>query len=263
MSGRRSGPRAPIDGTLGGMSVEAPGTLIGAGRNADVYDIGDGRVLRRYRDGRDPRGVELQAQVMRHARAFGAPVPEVFEVSGPDIVMERADGPTMLEVLGRRPWTLRRQARVLARLHHLVHQVPALPGLRTPCGDTPCGDTPCGDTPCGDEDKGSHVLVHRDLHPMNVILTATGPVIIDWEGAAAGPAIYDVALTWAIVDFSQVPGSGFEAAVIRAFQSLFTRSFVRAAGPIDQTWRAAAVRHRMADPNTLPEERARMERFLH
>jgi hypothetical protein len=162
--------------------------------------------------------------------------------------MERADGPTMLEVLGRRPWTLRRQARVLARLHHLVHQVPALPGLRTPCGD---------------EDRDSHVLLHRDLHPMNVILTATGPVIIDWEGAAAGPASYDVALTWAIVDFSQVPGSGFEAAVTRAFQSLFSRSFVRAAGPIDQTWRATAVRHRIADPNTLPEERARMERFLH
>lgn len=229
------------------MSVEAPGPLIGAGRNADVYDIGDGRVLRRYRDGRDPRGVELQAQVMRHARAFGAPVPEVFEVSGPDIVMERADGPTMLEVLGRRPWTLRRQARVLARLHYLVHQVPALPGLRALCGD---------------DGGDSHVLLHRDLHPMNVILTATGPVIIDWEGAAAGPAIYDVALTWAIVDFSQVPGSGFEAAVTRAFQSLFTRSFVRAAGPIDQTWRATAVRHRIADPNTLPEERARMERFL-
>src|ERR1700677_3711192 len=99
------------------MANELPGTLIGAGRNADVYDIGGGRGLRRYRDGRDPHQVELQAQVMPHAPAFGAPVPEVFEVSGPDIVMERADGPTMLEELGRRPWTARRQARLLARLH--------------------------------------------------------------------------------------------------------------------------------------------------
>ncbi len=37
------------------MAVELPGTLVGAGRNADVYDIGDGRVLRRYRDGRETR----------------------------------------------------------------------------------------------------------------------------------------------------------------------------------------------------------------
>jgi aminoglycoside phosphotransferase (APT) family kinase protein len=230
------------------MSVEAPGTLVGAGRNADVYDIGGGRVLRRYRDGRDPAAVDREAQVMLHARSFGAPVPEVFEVSGSDIVMERLAGPTMLDVLGRRPWTLRRQARLLVRLHQLVHQVPAIPGLRTPCGD---------------EDRESHVLLHVDLHPMNVILTSAGPVIIDWEGAAAGPAVYDVAMSWVIIGFSQVPGSGFEAALTRSFQSVFTRSFVRAAGPIDQTWRAIAVRHRIADHNTLPVERARLERVPH
>ncbi|MGD0698820.1 MAG: aminoglycoside phosphotransferase family protein [Trebonia sp.] len=230
------------------MPVEVPGTLIGVGRNADVYDIGGGRVLRRYRADRDPHDVELQAQVMRHARAFGAPVPEVFEVSGPDIVMERADGPTMLEVLGGRPWKLRRQARLLAWLHHLVHQVPAMPGLRILGSD---------------EDGDGHVLLHRDLHPQNVILTPTGPLIIDWEGAACGPAIYDVAMTWVIIGFSQVPGTGLEAAVTRAFQGLFTRSFVRAAGPIDHNWRATAVRHRLADPNVLPEERARLERLPH
>jgi aminoglycoside phosphotransferase (APT) family kinase protein len=230
------------------MSGEAPGALIGVGRNADVYDIGGGRILRRYRNGSGFRDAELQAQVMQHARAFGAPVPEVFEVSGPDIVMERADGPTMLDALGRRPWTLRSQAALLARLHHLVHQVPAFPGLRNPFGD---------------EDLDSHVLLHRDLHPQNVILTPTGPLIIDWEGAASGPAIYDVAMTWVILGFSDVPGAGLEAAVTRALQGLFTQSFVRAAGPIDQIWRATAVRHRLTDPNLLPSERARLERLPH
>ena len=230
------------------MPVEVPGTLVGAGRNADVYDIGGGRVLRRYRDGRDSRAVDREAQVMLHARAFGTPVPEVFEVSGSDIVMERVAGPTMLDALGRRPWTVRRQATLLARLHHLVHQVPAMPGLRTPFGD---------------EDRASHVLLHRDLHPQNVILTSAGPVIIDWEGAASGPASYDVAMTWVIIGFSQVPGTGLEATASRGVQALFTRSFVRAAGPIDPAWRATAVRHRLADPNVLPVERARLERLPH
>src|SRR5712671_951135 len=107
------------------MAVGAPGTLVGAGRNADVFDIGGGRVLRRYRDGREAGRVDTEAQVMTHARAFGVPVPEVFDVSGSDIVMERAAGPTMLDVVGRRPCTVRAQARLLARLHGLVHQVPA------------------------------------------------------------------------------------------------------------------------------------------
>jgi aminoglycoside phosphotransferase (APT) family kinase protein len=230
------------------METELPGTLVGAGRNADVYDVGGGRVLRRYRDGRDAAAVDREAQVMAHARAHGVPVPEVFDVSGSDIVMERATGPTMLDVLARRPWTLRRQARLLARLHETVHQAPALPGLRALGGD---------------EDLGSEVLLHRDLHPMNVILTSAGPVIIDWEGAGRGPAMYDVAWTWVIIASSEVPGTGLAATVVRGLQAELTRSFVRAAGPIDQVWRAQAIRDRLVDGNVLPAERARLERLPH
>ena len=163
-------------------SVEAPGKLVGAGRNADVYDIGGGRVLRRYRDGRDARQVETEAQVMTHARALGVPAPEVFEVSGSDIVMERAAGPTMLDVIARRPWAVRAQAGLLARLHELVHQVPAsgLHGLFLP---SPFETI---------ERSEGDVLLHRDLHPQNVIITPGGPMIIDWEGVALGPAIADI-----------------------------------------------------------------------
>ena len=185
---------------------------------------------------------------MVHARAFGAPVPEVFDVSGPDIVMARASGPTMLDTLTRRPWTVRALARLLARLHAVVHQVPPLSELPAPFGRG--------------EAEG-HVLVHRDLHPQNVILTSTGPMIIDWEGAARGPAMYDVAMTWVIVGYSQAPGPRIQAVAMRPLQGLFSGAFVRAAGPIDLTWRSTAVCHRLADPNVLPVERARLERLPH
>ena len=232
------------------MTVDMPGTLIGAGRNADVYDTGDGRVLRRYRDGRDARAVAREARVMAHAREFGVPVPEVFAVSGSDIVMERVAGPTMLDELARRPWTVRRQARLLARLHALVHQVPVLPELPALLGDED-----------GDQDADHQVLLHRDLHPQNVILTGNGPVIIDWEGAARGPADLDVALTWAIVGFSEVGGGRMRVTTARALQGAFTGAFARAAGPIDQAWRGTAIRIRLADPNTLPSERVRLRSF--
>jgi aminoglycoside phosphotransferase (APT) family kinase protein len=233
------------------MTAQVPGTLLGSGRNADVYDIGDGRVLRRYRDRRDARAVDAEAGVMAHARAHGVPVPEVFDVSGADIVMERAAGPTMLAAIGRRPWTVRAQARLLARLHGLVHQIPAasLAGLPVPLRSGPAGP------------QDGDVLLHGDLHPQNVILSGNGPVIIDWEGAARGPAIADVALTWVIVKFSDVPGSGLEAAVVRGIQALAARSFVRAAGPLDDAQRLAAIRHRLGDHNLLPSEVARMQKL--
>lgn len=232
------------------MTATPPGPLIGSGRSAEVFDAGNGRVLRRYRDGRPARRVEAEARVMTVARAAGVPVPEVFDVTGPGIVMARAAGPTMLAALGRRPWSVGPQARLLARLHDLVSQVPADAvaglGLRADFGDGP-----------GPDD----VLLHQDLHPGNVILTGDGPLIIDWERAGTGPAAADTAMTWAIVGFSELPGRRAEAAVMRLFQARFTRCFIRAAGtaPGERDWRPAAVRLRLADRNLLPSEAARLK----
>jgi len=36
-------------------------------------------------------------------------------------------------------------------------------------------------------------LCHSDLHPGNVIMTAQGPRLIDWLGAARAPAAYEIA----------------------------------------------------------------------
>jgi Ser/Thr protein kinase RdoA (MazF antagonist) len=214
--------------------------------------MGNGRVLRRYRDGRPAERVAGEAGVMRYAREHRVPVPEVFDVSGSDIVMARAAGPTMLQAIAERPWTVRRQARLLARLHALVHTVPAIETLHAPFDDD--AGAP------GDNARPGPVLLHIDLHPQNVILTADGPVIIDWEGAARGPAVADVAMTWVIVRFSQIPGSRLKAAAFRLIQVLFTRAFLAAAGPLDDYWRSTAIRRRLDDPNLLPVERARLER---
>ncbi len=230
------------------MTQQLPGTLVGTGRNADVYDIGEGRVLRRYRDQRPPDRVAREAEVMVHVRAHGVPVPEVFDVTGSDIVMERAAGPTMLDVMGRRPWPFREQATLLAGLHAAVHRVPPLDWQPAPFAD--------------DAPAAAEVLLHRDLHPANVILTAGGPRIIDWEGAARGPALADVAMSWVIITFSEVPGSRLQAAIMRPLQARIGRAFLRAAGPVDRNWLDLAVRHRIRDKNLLPSERTRLERRL-
>ena len=70
--------------------------LLARGREADVFDRGDGRVIRRYRE-RDVPAHEVRA--MNYARSQGYPVPEVIAVAGRDLVLERITGPTMQEVL--------------------------------------------------------------------------------------------------------------------------------------------------------------------
>jgi len=221
--------------------MTAPGRRVGSGRYTDVYDIGHGRVLRRYRD---PEAAPArEPEIMAHARAHGVPVPEVFDVSGTDIVMEYARGPLMVHALTRQPWTLRRHARLLAELHALVHAVPAPCWLRAPFGPGPA-------------------LLHTDIHPANVVLTDAGPYLIDWQGAAQGPAEADLALTWVLVASSKTPGPLAQRAVILAGQRLFARAFLSAAGPVAPSWLAKAARHRLNDPTVLAVEAARVRRLI-
>ncbi len=146
---------------------------------------------------------------MGYVAQHGYPVPRVEEISadGSELVMERIDGATMLEALSRRPWTLRRHAAVLAALHNRLHEIPG-PQWLDPFL------------------SGGDCLVHLDLHPLNVILSSKGPVLIDWTNAARGAGPADVALTWLVMMAGEIQGRGVQAAVGRVFRRLFVRSFL-------------------------------------
>lgn len=213
---------------------------IAAGRDADVFAVAPGRVLRRYRD--RGKSAELEAGVMAHARAAGLPVPEVVDVDGPDLVLERVEGPTMAAALVRRPWTMARHARVLAELHGRVQAVPAPAWLDRQVGT-------------------GTALLHLDLHPENVLLTRSGPVVIDWTNAARGPAEVDVADAWLVMSAGSMPGGRLQAAVVGAAQGTFARLFRRAAGlDLGAALEVAATR-RLADRNMDVRERQRIRRL--
>lgn len=222
--------------------MSSPGTLLAKGRWNDVYDLGDGRVLRRFRD--PARSAEFEAEVMRHAGAHGVRVPRVFSARGTDLVMSLARGPTMLAELTRHPASLARNAATLAKLHEAVHAVPPLPGLEAPFG--PGGS-----------------LLHLDLHPNNVILSPDGPVLIDWEGAVCGPAEADLAHTWLLLRTSVIPGPRRQRVVGRAGQALFARAFLGLAGTAAvRLWLPAVAARRLGDSSLLPAEALRIRRLV-
>ncbi|MHB1447124.1 MAG: phosphotransferase [Acidimicrobiales bacterium] len=224
------------------LAGAAPGKLIGVGRYADVFDLGGGRVLRRYRN--PGTAVDREAEVMEHARAHGVPVPEVFEANGPDIVMEQAVGPTMLQALTRRPWSLGSQAGLLAELHRLVNAVPALDRLVAPFGPGGC-------------------LVHTDLHPDNVILTQTGPRLIDWQGAIQGPAEAGMAMTWVLIASGEVPGPVLQRSVATLGRRLLASAYLGALQPsLDNQWLVHAAQFRLADPSLTAREGASLRHLL-
>lgn len=216
--------------------IPAAGVLLGAGRDADVYALEAGRVLRRYRSHDVDPGEVL---AMATAARGGVPVPRVYSFRGPEMVLERLEGETMQAVLERAAAPLIRElAGVLADLHERVHRVVAPAALDAPFGE---GDS----------------LLHLDLHPRNVILTAGGPFVIDWANAARGPAGADVALSAVIFESAEVPPEAQEAR--RTFLTAFLERFDRAE---TEPYRVAAIRRRMSDRHLREPERIVLERML-
>lgn len=110
---------------------------------------------------------------MSAAAQAGIPVPRVLGAQGRDLVLEFLPGSTLLAQLLTGDRSVDEVADILVDLLRVLEATPAasvLPGAP----------------------EGS-VLVHHDLHPDNVMVTARGPVLIDWDGARAGSAGEDVA----------------------------------------------------------------------
>jgi tRNA A-37 threonylcarbamoyl transferase component Bud32 len=209
--------------------------LLARGREADVFDRGDGSVLRRYRE-RDVPTSEVRA--MRHARSQGYPVPEVIAVSGRDLVLDRITGPTMQEVLSGGTGSLSDMATQLADLHHRLHRIAGPDWLPSR----------------GDGDR----LLHLDLHPKNVILGPSGPVVIDWSNAARGPAALDPALAIAVFVTARANVGPEERSDIDAFIDAFLSHF--AAADLDAAL-PLALDLRSANPNVTDVERAELAAF--
>jgi aminoglycoside phosphotransferase (APT) family kinase protein len=187
--------------------------------------------LRRFKSGGHP---EREALVMRHARLHGYPVPEVFEITADALALERVEGPTMWEVAGGHPSTVRSHASLLAQLHRDLHEIDAPEGLPA----------------VGEGDR----LLHLDLRPANVILSSSGPVVLDWTNARRGEPAFDVAVTWLIGSTStglRKLGRSF----LHHFLSHFDRNELR------RVLRAAAE-YRSADENVSAEERQAIRNLI-
>jgi aminoglycoside phosphotransferase (APT) family kinase protein len=216
--------------------------LLARGRDCDVFDRGDGTVLRRSRNAYD-QGPE--ARVLDYVAEHGYPVPRVhaLEADGRDLIMEKVAGPTMAQAVERRPWQARRIGAQLAELHARLHEIPGPDWLAA----------------IDDGDR----LLHFDLHPMNVILSLEGPVVIDWTNACRGRPAGDLGRAWALMAAADVEVSALLAVVVSRVRRSLVAGFLDAAGRDEaRAGLALAVRRTLADPNISPAEKDRMRALL-
>lgn len=220
--------------------MEPMGPKLAEGRDSEIFEHGIGKVLRVVRDG---RSLVAEAEVMRYVRTHDYPCPEVFDAGDGYLVMERLDGPTLMDRVGKPPFPLRSAGHLLADLHERLHRIPAPPGIAL-------APLP------GDR------VVHRDLHPMNVMMTSSGPMVIDWSNASAGAPAFDVADTWVLFACGVPPMSGIDRLIVPIGRRMLLRAFLsRVDAEAARRAIPAAVEHRLTDPNMSADEHASMRKF--
>ena len=184
-----------------------PGPLA-SGHTAEVFEFSPGYVVKLFRAWVPEADVESERRKAAAVHALGVPTPAVGEIVRWDgrigLVFERITGSSMLKEMMGDPGSIGRLAREMAALHRSIHDREGpfeLPSQREVLQEKIAGCPLLSEAqrravlgvlaclPDGDR------LCHGDFHPGNVLVTARGPVIIDWVDASRGNPLADVART--------------------------------------------------------------------
>jgi len=181
------------------------GEKIGEGTTADIHVWAPGQIVKLFKAGVSPRLGRHEARMTRAVFAAGAPnvLDEVTLEGRFGIVLQRLDGPTLLQLLLTRTLTYEQVGAILATLYLSVHKTPppsGVPSLRRwidAVSQTSREILPehiaTGVLTLIDRLPREDGLCHADLHPGNVIMTTDGPRIIDWSCALRASAVFDIA----------------------------------------------------------------------
>ena len=240
--------------TLTPLSARITDTPICRGGTSDIYPIG-GREILKLLYARYPRSkAEREFEVTREVSLAGLPVPAVREVAEIEgrwgIILERIDGPSLLQFVERRPWKLFFAAGLLAELHAKIHQITApaaLPSQRSQleswlanAHDFSCEQRKAAEESLALVPSGSRIC-HGDFHPANILLSSEGPRIIDWSTATRGDPVVDVGRTCVLFESANLPPDSpghtrFLLAVARRLlhRTYLKRYFQLCPGSLDQ-----------------------------
>lgn len=217
------------------------GKRIGEGRTAEVWEYGNGAILKLYRDNIPGYHVEHEYKISTFVYEHNVQTPQPKELITAEgrkgIVFQQIQGRSMLRLISEKPWKLGGYVRQMAALHYELHKLEGSDGfgrqkeaLRSSIIAAPMLTLEEKTAVLGELEKlpEGDRLLHGDFHPDNV-LVGEKVWIIDWMTGMSGNPAGDAARSVAMLSMGALPpGASLLTKLVTAFiRRRLTKGYVR------------------------------------
>jgi hypothetical protein len=247
-------------------AIDLPADPIAFGRTAEVFAVGDDRVLKLFKPGFDPRMLSVEFAKTAAVRSASGLAPAVYGLVDVDgrrgALFERVFGDSMLDSIMSSEDKALDGGVVLAELHGEILSSSSgkdLPGVKEfmahkiDHADLPSAQRRSAKDHMMGLPNGGATL-HGDFHPLNVLITSNGPRAIDWGEASRGDLAADIARTLILL----TPESAAEvvahprniASLVYTFADAYVKRCLQVTGATIETiaaWRLPVVAARLSE----------------
>lgn len=216
------------------------GNLLAKGATAEVFQWEEGKILKLFRSFMPKECAENEYHISLNLMKQLAIVPKVYNFIEVEnrygIIYEQIAGKSMMDLIAKKPWIVKREAKRLAKLHNLLHQEVnlGLPSCITTLKNNISNtnllqeDTKKKLYSYIDSLEDKDMICHGDLHPDNIIITEKDSFIIDWMTATKGNPLSDVARTSIMLKFGVVPKKSFlETKIIELIRNKLYDNYIK------------------------------------
>jgi Ser/Thr protein kinase RdoA (MazF antagonist) len=186
------------------------GKLVGEGKIAEVFEYGEGRVLKLYRAGQPESDARREFAVLDAVEAAGIAAPRAFDLVQVEgrwgVVMSTVEGRPFAELMLADPAGAGPYFAAMVRLQMGIHAASgqALAPLKVRLARKIAATDLSDPVKYRLRDKlsrlpGGDRVLHGDFHPYNILGTLQDAVVVDWLDATQGPPAADVCRSWLLL----------------------------------------------------------------
>ena len=215
--------------------------LINQGRTAEIYDIGDNKIVKLYKNNFPQQAIEKEYNISRLITKTDLPVPKFIKKTKIDkrvgLIFEKITGEPLLNKLLKKPWMIFYYAKKMAEVHTLINSktINGIPSYKTILKyyikktSEISEDIKNKIIKFSSKLNSKNNLCHGDIHPDNILISKGNYFIIDWILASAGSPCADVARTLVILLHSGISNdmSFFRKVIVFLFKNLLCKKYLK------------------------------------